>query len=217
MPQGRPPSAAASMNNRLLRGLDIVGSFVLAIQGASIAAQAGFDIFGVLVVSLISATGGGIIRDLLIGAYPPEALRGWAIVTSSILGGCLTILFFHFVEQIPELPLLLIDAVGLSLLAVAGTEKALETKMTPLAAIMMGAITGVGGSIVRDVLLMHVPSILRVDFIATAAIAGATVLVIVRKLRADPRWASALGGLTCCVLRLIALWQHWRLPTVSLH
>ena len=205
------------MNSGLLRALDIVGSFVLAIQGASIAAEAGLDLFGVLVVSLVSATGGGIIRDVLIGAHPPEALRGWPIVTSSILGGCLTILFFHFVEQIPELPLLLVDAVGLSLLAVAGTEKALEAKMTPVAAVLMGAISGVGGSIIRDVLLTHVPSILRVDFIATAAIAGATVLVILRKVIPDTRWASALGGLTCCVLRVIALWQHWRLPTVSLH
>ena len=211
MGYGRP------LNNRLLRALDVVGSFVLAIQGASIAAQAGLDVFGVLVVSLISATGGGIIRDLLIGEHPPEALRGWPIVIASLLGGCLTILFFHFVEQIPELALLLVDAVGLSLLAVAGTEKALDAKMTAIAAVMMGAITGVGGSIVRDILLMHVPSILRVDFIATAAIAGAIVLVIARKMLANPRWAAALGGLTCCVLRLIALWQHWRLPTVSLH
>src|SRR5580698_9474657 len=164
------------MNNGLLRGLDVVGSFVLAIQGASIAAQAGLDVFGVLVVSLISATGGGIIRDLLIGEHPPEALRGWPIVIASLLGGCLTILFFHFVEQIPELPLLVVDALGLSLLAVAGTEKALETEMTPIAAIVMGAITGLGGSILRDILLMHLPSVLRVDFIATAAIAGATVL-----------------------------------------
>lgn len=209
--------AVRSTDNRLLRALDIVGSFVLAIQGASIAAQAGLDVFGVLVVSLVSATAGGIIRDVLIGERPPEALRGWPIITASLLGGCLTVLFFHFVEQIPELALLLVDAVGLSLLAVAGTEKALETTMTPIAAVMMGAISGVGGSIVRDVLLMHVPSILRVDFIATAAVAGAVVLVVARKVLAEPRWAAALGGLTCCLLRLIALWQHWRLPTVSLH
>jgi uncharacterized membrane protein YeiH len=204
-------------DNRLLRALDLVGSFVLAIQGASIAAEAGLDVFGVLVVSLVSATGGGIVRDILIGEHPPEALRGWPIVTASLLGGCLTILFYHFVEQIPEQALLVVDALGLSLLAVAGTEKALETEMTPIAAIMMGAISGVGGSILRDILLMHLPSVLRTDFIATAAIAGATVLVIVRKVLADPRWAAGLGGLTCCVLRLVALWQHWKLPTVSLH
>jgi uncharacterized membrane protein YeiH len=89
--------------------------------------------------------------------------------------------------------------------------------MTPVAAVMMGAITGVGGSVVRDVLLMHVPSILRVDFIATAAIAGATVLVIMRKVFADTRWAALLGGRDLLRLRVIALWQHWRLPTVSLH
>jgi uncharacterized membrane protein YeiH len=109
-----------------LRSVDLVGSFVLAVQGASVAAALGLDALGVLVVSLVSATGGGIIRDVLIGAQPPEALRNWVMVTIALAGGLLTFVAWHYVREIPETLLLCIDAAGLSLLAVAGTEKALE-------------------------------------------------------------------------------------------
>src|SRR2546430_980766 len=109
-----------------LRRVDQLGSFVLAIQGAAIAAAHGLDLLGVLVISLISATGGGIIRDVLIGAQPPEALRNAVMVTIGLAGGLLSFFAYHAIREIPEGLLLAIDAVGLSLLAVAGTEKALE-------------------------------------------------------------------------------------------
>jgi uncharacterized membrane protein YeiH len=166
-----------------LRAIDRLGSFVLAIQGASIAAARGLDMLGVLVVSLVSAMGGGAIRDVLIGAQPPEALRNAVMVTIALAGGLLTFLAYHFVTEIPEGLLLGIDAVGLSLLAVAGTEKALEYRLQGAIAVMMGGITGVGGGMIRDVLLNEIPAVLRVDFIASSALLGATVLVAARRLR----------------------------------
>jgi Glycine transporter len=127
---------------RLLQFIDVAGTFVPAIQGASIAADKGLDAFGIVVVSLATATGGGVMRDVLIGESPPEALRGWPIVTAALLGALTTFFAFHIVEEIPEHILIVVDALGLSLLAVSGTEKALAFRLTPIAAVMMGAISG---------------------------------------------------------------------------
>jgi uncharacterized membrane protein YeiH len=206
-----------SIHLRLLQAIDIAGTFVLAIQGASIAAVKGLDAFGIVVVSLATATGGGVMRDILIGESPPEALRGWPIVTAGLLGAFVTFFAFHTVEEIPEPALIVVDALGLSLLAVSGTEKALEFRLTPIAAVMMGAISGAGGYTIRDLLLAEVPAVLRVDFLATAAIIGAIVLVVARSLNAPANIAALLGGATCFGLRIVAVWQHWHLPTANLH
>ena len=198
-----------------LRSIDLLGSFVLAIQGASIAAARGLDMLGVLVVSLVSAMGGGIIRDVLIGAQPPEALRNWVMVTIALAGGLLTFTAYHYVREIPEGLLLAIDAAGLSLLAVAGTEKALEYGLKGPAAIIMGGITGVGGGTMRDVLLAQVPAVLRVDFVASSALIGATVLVVARHFKVPSGWAAVMCGVTCCVLRVMSALMHWQLPVVD--
>ena len=156
------------------------------------------------------------MRDVLIGESPPEALRGWPIVTAALLGAFATFFAFHVVEAIPEPALIVVDALGLALLAVSGTEKALEFRLTPIAAVMMGGIAGAGGYTIRDVLLAEVPAILRVDFLATAAIIGSIVLVIARSLKAPTNVAALLGGATCFGLRIVAVWQHWHLPTANL-
>jgi uncharacterized membrane protein YeiH len=203
---------AKPLHLRLLTAIDLTGTFVLSIHGASVAATAGLDLLGIVAIALVSAMGGGVMRDLLVGEAPPEALRGWPLLTVALTGALLTILFLHQVAAIPEGPLLVIDALGLSLLAVAAAEKSLEYRLTPIAAIMMAAIGGCGGGAVRDVLLRQVPAVLRTDFLATAAIAGAAVLVIGRRLGLRPAWAALAGGSTCCLLRLMAIWQGWQLP-----
>jgi uncharacterized membrane protein YeiH len=200
-----------------LRAIDLTGSFVLAVQGASIAAVRGLDLLGVLVVSLVSAMGGGIIRDVLIGAQPPEALRNWVMLTIALAGGLLTFLGWHYVSEIPEGLLLCIDAAGLSLLAVAGTEKALEYGLKGPVAVMMGGITGVGGGTVRDLLLNQIPAVLRVDFIASSALIGATVLVVARHFGMRAGWAAVLAGVTCGALRLASAIFHWHLPVADVH
>jgi uncharacterized membrane protein YeiH len=200
-----------------LRSVDLVGTFVLAIQGASIAAARGLDLLGVLVVSLVSAMGGGIIRDVLIGAQPPEALRNWVMVTIALAGGLLSFLAYRYVSEIPAGLLLCIDVAGLSLLAVAGTEKALEYGLKGPVAVMMGGITGVGGGTVRDLLLNQVPAVLRVDFIASSALIGATVLVVARHFKMRAEWAAVLGGVTCGGLRLLSAIFHWHLPIANVH
>jgi uncharacterized membrane protein YeiH len=109
-----------------------------------------------------------------------------------------------------------LDAAGLSLFAVAGTEKALLYDMHPFIAILLGTVTGVGGGTVRDVLLARVPNVLHADIYATAAMAGAAVMIAGRKLKIPHTWAALLGGMTCFVLRMVSLWRHWNLPRVMM-
>jgi uncharacterized membrane protein YeiH len=108
-----------------------------------------------------------------------------------------------------------LDAMALALFAVAGTEKALDYKLNPFIAALLGTVTAVGGGTVRDIFLAQVPRVLNVDIYATAALAGAAVVVACRKLKFPPVWSAVLGGSVCFLLRVVAVWQHWSLPKVA--
>jgi uncharacterized membrane protein YeiH len=143
---------------RLLLVVDLAGTFVFAIEGASAAIRSGLDLFGVLVLSFVTALVGGVIRDLLIGAVPPQAIRDWRYAATAFIAGAATFLLYRLVQQIPPSALIALDAAGLALFAVAGAEKALDYEINPFIAMLMGTITGVGGGTVRDILLAQVPT-----------------------------------------------------------
>lgn len=192
--------------------VDLVGTFVFAIEGSMVAMQSGLDLLGVMVLAFVTALGGGIIRDVLLGATPPEALRAWLYPTIAFAGGALALAATSLVRGIPAPLLTGLDAAGLSLFAVAGAQKALDRGLPALIAICLGAITATGGGTMRDVLLTHVPAVLRVDVYATAALAGALTMVIARKLNMPPVPAAITGGALCFALRIVAVWQGWSLP-----
>jgi uncharacterized membrane protein YeiH len=202
------PAATA----KLIYLADLAGTFVFAIEGAEAAIRGHLDLLGVLVLAFATASGGGMIRDVLIGATPPSALRDWRYVTLAVAAGLLTFLLHALAAAPPEMLLTVLDALGLALFAVAGTQKALAYGIGPAIAVVMGMMTGVGGGTVRDVLLAHVPAVLRVDFYATAALIGSTVMVGGRSLGLSPRAAALLGGCLCVGLRLAGVEWHWHLP-----
>jgi uncharacterized membrane protein YeiH len=190
---------------------DLIGTFVFALQGALAAIAGRLDLFGVMVLAFATALGGGILRDVLMGDLPPSALRGWTYPTTAFAAAAIAFIIEpHF--AIPRALLLTLDAAGLALFAVAGTQKALEADMHPLSAVLLGTVTAVGGGTLRDVLLARIPAILRVDVYATAALFGALVLFVCRRLGAPRGVAALIGGLACFALRLVSLWQHWQLP-----
>jgi uncharacterized membrane protein YeiH len=199
----------------LLHTLDLTGTFVFGMEGALAAVAGHLDFFGAMVLSFCTAVGGGIIRDLLIGAAPPESIRDWRYGTLALAGGCTSVFLYHSVRQLPPLLLLTLDAGGLSLFAVAGATKALKYNINPFIAVLMGTITGVGGGTVRDILLARVPTVLRADVYATAALLGAVVFVGAINLKLSPRLAAILGGTGCFVLRMVAAIRHWNLPGVA--
>ncbi len=202
-------------NSSLLLAVDLTGTFVFALEGAMTAIQFQLDFFGVMVLSFATALAGGVIRDLLIGAVPPASLRDWRYAATAFTAGAGVFFFHHFLLQVPNPVIVGLDAAGLSLFAMAGTGKALDYKMHPFIAVLMGTITGVGGGTVRDIFLAHVPSVLQSDVYATAAMAGAVVMLVGRKAGLSPAKAAALGGVVCFTLRVVSVWQHWSLPRVT--
>jgi uncharacterized membrane protein YeiH len=196
----------------LIRLLDLLGTFVFAVEGAALAMDARLDVVGVMAISFVTALGGGLVRDTLIAAAPPQALRDWRYPVTAFAAGLLTFAFHSAIRQVPPSALIVLDAGGLAMFAIAGAEKSLSLGMNGLAAVLMGGVTGVGGGVIRDILLNTVPSVLRTDIYATAALAGAAILVASQKAGAPPRWAAALGVTSCFALRLTAVWLHWNLP-----
>lgn len=195
--------------------LDLVGTFVFAISGAVAAVNRRLDIFGILVLSFVAGNFGGITRDLLIGAVPPAALTDSRYLLISVLAGLITFFWYAGVDRLRS-PMLLFDAAGLSLFAVAGAQKAIEFGLNPVMAALLGMLTGIGGGMTRDVLLAEIPQVLRSDLYAIAALAGASIVVIGDKLGLSYGISALAGGLLCFGLRFMAIRYDWRLPVAHL-
>ena len=206
---------SAVLRRHIVLAADLAGTVVFAIEGASAAIRAGLDLLGVLVLSFMVALGGGIIRDLLIGATPPSAIRDWRYPVLAFVTGLVTFLIHTQIEAVPALLLTTLDAVGLALFAVAGAEKALDFKINPFIAMLMGAITGCGGGVMRDMLLARVPMVLVADIYASAALLGALIVVVGRRLGCPPAVAAVLGFIVCFALRMAAVRFGWQLPRIA--
>ena len=191
--------------------LDLVGTFVFALSGATLGVRRRLDIFGVLVLSFIAATAGGITRDLLIGATPPAALSDWRYPVTSLAAGVVTFFRAPLIEKLRN-PVRLFDAMGLALFAVAGTRKALEYGISPPMAAGMGMLTGIGGGIARDLLLAQVPLVLRAELYAVAALAGALVVALGHWLSLPALPCALVGAGLCFGLRMMAVTYGWHLP-----
>ncbi|MBX5471943.1 MAG: trimeric intracellular cation channel family protein [Acetobacteraceae bacterium] len=197
--------------NMLLLVLDLVGTFVFALSGAAAAAKKRLDLFGVLVLSYVTGNAGGIARDVLIGAEPPAAIRDWRYLAVSLLAGF--IIFFRpsLIDRLRS-PVLLFDAAGLGLFAVTGTQKALGFGLHPVMAAFLGMLSGIGGGMFRDLLLAQIPTVLRADLYAVAALAGAAIVVLGASLRLPSTVATIAGAIFCFLLRFLAIRRGWHLP-----
>ena len=202
-------------SGKLLFAVDLAGTLLFAIEGATAAIAGHLDLLGLMVLAFSTALAGGIIRDLMIGAVPPSSLRDWRYSAMAFAGAAIVFFLHRFVQGIPSAVMVVLDAAALALFAVAGTQKALIYKMHPFVAILLGTITGVGGGTLRDILLARIPLVLRADVYATAAMAGSAGMILGRKIGLPPTLAAFLGGVLCFGLRLVSVWRHWNLPTVS--
>lgn len=192
--------------------LDLVGTFIFALSGATAGVSRRLDLFGVLVLSFVAGNSGGIARDLLIGATPPAAISDWRYLAASLLAGLVTFFWHPAVDRLRS-PMLVFDGAGLALFCVSGARKALVFGLDPVTAALLGMLTGIGGGMARDVLLTEVPIVLRSDIYAVAALGGATVVVIGDALRLPFPATAATGAALCFGLRLLAIRRGWRLPT----
>lgn len=194
--------------------LDLGGTFVFALSGAMAGVKRKLDLFGVLVLSFVAANTGGIIRDILIGAVPPGAINDWRYLGVSLVAGLVTFYFPSVIVQRWN-PVLLFDAAGLALFAVSGAHKALVYGLNPVMATLLGMLTGIGGGMARDVLLAEIPTVLRSDLYAVAALVGAAIVVIANMLHLPSGVAAFVGAALCFGLRVLAIRQGWQLPVAG--
>lgn len=196
----------------LYSAFDLGGTFVFAISGAMAGVKHRLDLFGVLVLAFAAGNSGGIARDVMIGAIPPAAINYWRYVAVSILAGLITFYWYRVINRLSS-PVLVFDAAGLALFAVAGATKALAYHTGPVAATLLGMLTGIGGGMVRDVLVREIPTVLRTELYAVAALVGAAAVVLGRLLHVPASVSAVTGAVLCFGLRLMAMRRGWHLPT----
>jgi len=206
-----PLSLAMLNGHALFTFLDLAGTFAFALSGAVAARERGLDWFGILVIAFTVACGGGVLRDLCIGAIPPAGLADWRYLAAALAAAVLTLGAHGLVERLKH-PVLLFDSLGLGLFAVTGAQKALLYGLDAEMAVLMGMATAVGGGVARDVLLNRVPVILQREIYASAALVGAAVATAGDALG----WASPAltwcAVATCFALRYVSLRLSWHLP-----
>ena len=207
-------AAGALNDHRLFTALDLAGTFAFAISGAVAARDRGLDWFGVPVIAFTVACGGGVVRDLCIGAVPPAGLTDWRYLAVVMVAALMTIAATRLVVRLAH-PVILFDSIGLGLFAVTGAQKAMIFGHNAEVAVLLGVVTAVGGGMVRDVLLNRVPVILQREIYASAALVGATIEVFGERIgwMSSARTWTALGA--CFALRYLSLRYKWHLPRPS--
>lgn len=198
----------------LFEALDLGATFVFAISGATQAVRRRLDLFGVLVVACAAGVAGGIARDLLIGAVPPAAIAQPRYIAVAVAAGLVGFFASTPIARLRR-PVQLFDAAGLCLFAVTGTEKALLWGLDPAMAAVLGMVTCIGGGVARDLLTLEIPTVLRAELYAVAALAGAGSVSLGFVLGLPTLPVALFGAALCLFLRLMSLYRGWRLPTAG--
>jgi uncharacterized membrane protein YeiH len=189
----------------LLLVLDLVGTFAFALNGALTAVRTvRLDIVGVITLATVTAIGGGILRDVVLGATPPATFSDWRYLTVAAVGGLLAFSLGRLLVRL-ETTIMVLDAAGLSLFAVTGALKSLDYGLGPVQAIILGAVTAVGGGTIRDVLLGTVPAVLHSGLYAIPAVLGAAVVVGADALGQRGAVVAVGGALLCFAIRLVGV------------
>ncbi|MET8115983.1 trimeric intracellular cation channel family protein [Streptomyces prasinus] len=189
----------------VLLALDLSGTFAFGLNGALTAVRATrLDVVGVVVLGMITALGGGFIRDVLIDALPPATLLDWRYYTLALAGGLIAFAISKHLRKL-ERAITVFDAIGLSTFAVIGASTALNAGLGVVPAILLGAITAVGGGTLRDTLMGEIPSVLRTGLYAVPALMGAAVTVTAVAMGVYGPPAAFGAALTCFLVRMIGL------------
>lgn len=198
----------------LFDAMDLAATFVFAISGATQGVRKRFDLFGVLVVAWVAGVAGGMARDLLIGAVPPAAIANWRYLAVTVAAGLVGFFASELIARL-RTPVLLFDAAGLCLFAVTGTQKALAYGLSPLMAAMLGMVTCIGGGVARDLLTRQIPTVLRSELYAVAALAGAGTVALGFWLGLPRHPITLAGAALCLFLRLMSIYRGWNLPVAA--
>ena len=200
---------------------DMIGTIAFAVSGALVGVARKMDIFGMAVLALATAIGGGIVRDVLLGYFPPNSLRNVVYVTVVLAVTVIVFLIYnsryrkHAMGPRSRASYLLADALGLASFTVTGASAGFKLyPELPIFIVLLGTITAVGGGIIRDMLAQRIPSVLKEDVYALPSIIGG----IVYYLMVTSSWDSmaVYGAFTVVlVIRLLAIKYNWSLPKVG--
>ncbi|WP_218003756.1 trimeric intracellular cation channel family protein [Herbiconiux solani] len=193
---------------------DILATLLFALEGARLAAESGLDVFGVIVVGGASSVVGGILRDVLLGDVPPFAFRTPSRILVGLIGSLAAFTLVATGAPTPDELFGVLDALGLALFAVSGARKALDHGSNGWVVVILGTIAAVGGGMLRDLLLGHVPTVLTSSVYASAAAAGALTVFLASRARVTPVTGMALGFVVCATIRILALAFDWHLPVL---
>jgi uncharacterized membrane protein YeiH len=190
--------------------LNLAGTFAFGLSGGLAGVRARLDLFGVVVLAVVVGLTGGIVRDLLIGV-PPETFRDWRYLAAAGGAGLVTFLAHPLLARVAR-PIDVLDAAGLALFCVTGASKALDYGLAPTPAVLLGAITGIGGGMLRDVLVRQVPVVLREGLYAIPALVGATIVVGAAEAGAHGPAAPILGAAACFAIRIAGIAYGLNVP-----
>ena len=189
----------------LLLALDLAGTAVFALNGALTAIRAArLDIVGVITLGMLTALGGGIIRDVIIGYLPPSTFRDWRYLVVAAAAALVAFVWGRRLEPL-AFAIDVFDALGLSLFAVTGATKALDAGLGPVQAVILGAVTGVGGGTLRDVMIGRVPTVLSSGLYAVPALAGALVTVVAAELGLRGLPSALVAVAVCFGIRMVGI------------
>lgn len=200
----------------MLAVLDLIGIFVFALSGASLAIRKQLDIVGAVSLALATGLAGGVLRDLIIGAVPPAAFENQRYLGTAFLAALMAIVLSRFLAFVRR-PVLVFDAAGLGLFTVVGTDKALSAGLGLGAAALLGVLSAVGGGIVRDVLVKEVPQIFTPTiglYVIPASGGAATVAAASHYGWPSGPVAIVAAAAVFCV-RLVSLHFGWSTPTLG--
>ncbi|MCV7196485.1 trimeric intracellular cation channel family protein [Mycobacterium angelicum] len=189
----------------LLLVLDLAGTFVFGLNGAMTAVRAArLDVVGVVTLGMMTALGGGVVRDLIIGAVPPATFRDWRYFTLAFAGGLIAFALSRKLSRL-ETPIVVLDAIGLSVFAVIGADKAMTFGLGIAPAILLGVVTAVGGGTLRDTLVGQIPTVLRSDLYAIPALVAAAITVAAISLGAYGLPAALAAAAVCFMIRMVGV------------
>ncbi|WP_413320038.1 trimeric intracellular cation channel family protein [Agrococcus sp. 1P02AA] len=197
------------------QGITAIGIVAFAISGALLATQKRMDIVGMAGLAVVTATGGGMTRDLLIGATPVAALTHWWMLAAALGGALLVFLLHRWMERLDK-PVLVFDAIGLGVFVVEGASKAMEHDVGPVGAAFVGMLTGIGGGVLRDVLANEIPAVFRREsrLYLLPALVGSSATAAVIALGVG-HWLVLVGiAALVCALRIASELLRWRVPAV---
>jgi uncharacterized membrane protein YeiH len=199
------------MDESLTLALNLMGTFAFGLSGGILAVRKQMDLFGVLVLSVATGLGGGILRDIVLGHIPPATLTDWRYLAAASLAGLLVFIWYDRVVHLGRL-ITTFDAVGLSIFTVTGTTIALSSGLSPAPAVLLGMLTGVGGGVLRDVLAAEVPLIFRSEIYAVASMLGAITIIVAAQIGFSGVPVEVLAAIATFSLRMVSVQRGWKIP-----